>query len=89
MAVQNQQGETGLFAYSCERLPTLLSFSAEYCSRIVLAEIKNGPAAGSYVLWNVNTTIFIYYGGLNERVSRNSTLMSILLLFYHLQVSHE
>lgn len=71
MAVQNQpaglHAPEGLFSYFCERLPSLLSFSAEHCSRIVLAEVKNGPAAGPYVLWNVHTALFIYNSGLNER----------------------
>ena len=81
MAVQNQPAgllaAEGLFSYFCERLPSLLSFSAEYCSRIVLAEVKKGPGAGSYVLWNVHTTIFIYNSGLNERVSKR-TLLQIM-----------
>jgi hypothetical protein len=82
MAVQNQQqgfhAPEGLFTYFCERLPSLLSFSAEYCSRIALANVKSGPAGGSYVLWNVHTTIFIYNAGLNERVSRkNATLLML------------
>lgn len=79
MAAQNQStalyAPEGSFSYFCERLPSLLSFSAEYCSRIVLAEVKNGPAAGSYVLWNVHTALFIYDAGLNERVGRITVLL--------------
>jgi WD40 repeat protein len=87
MAVQNQQGipaPEGLFLYGCERLPSLISFSAEYCSRIALAslELRGGPAAGKYVLWNVGSTLFIYNAGLNERVSRNPLLF---LFIFHLQ----
>lgn len=59
----------GDWTYVCERLPSLITFSPEYATKIITADLKRG-VPGSYVIFNVRTSIFVYAAGLGERVSR-------------------
>ena len=65
MSLETPEGSS--WTYFVTRIPSILRFSAEYCSRIAVCEGRN--TAHNYVLWNVHTTLFIYKSHLNDRVS--------------------
>jgi hypothetical protein len=65
------QAPEGDWEFIHERLPSLITFSPEYCTKVITADLKKG-VPGSYVIFNVRTAIFIYAAGMAERVSAHS-----------------
>jgi len=60
----------GVYRLTSERKPAALTFNPDLPTKFAYAELKRGPNVDKYLIWSVNTTIFIYSTTSEERVSK-------------------